>query len=412
MKILFLTPCLPHPTSEQGAGNMLFHLIKALAKKHALTVLCFIKSAEETRYMEALEACGVDLRVVEHDTDHISKITRLLNLSSLKPSWALHYASPEMRQRITETLDKNEYDIVQIEFIQMAVYIDRIPHPNTIVTEHVDYQGHLFEILENEPWSLWKAYAYLEWLKSRRYEQKLRKKFRKIFTLTPQDRDALISKSPGLDISILRWPIDPGILTLPRKEATVPTLLFVGNFVHPANRDAVKYFSREVFPRIQEVVNEVEFHIIGKNPPDSLRRLSNPAIVLNGYVKDILSHYAQAHVSVAPVRFGTGFKTKVYEAMGAGVPVVTTSEGTKGIEAENGTHYFVADDPEAFAARTLELLQNADRREEMSRQGRNHIRRLFSAEQVLETLENVYNRLTTAYRDAESRNAQKQPEGR
>jgi glycosyltransferase involved in cell wall biosynthesis len=59
-----------------------------------------------------------------------------------------------------------------------------------------------------------------------------------------------------------------------------------------------------------------------------------------------------------PLLIGGGTRLKIFEAMAARVPVVSTTIGAEGLPVEHGTHLYLADDPQSFAARCLELMEN------------------------------------------------------
>ncbi|MCM8808403.1 MAG: glycosyltransferase, partial [Candidatus Omnitrophica bacterium] len=97
-------------------------------------------------------------------------------------------------------------------------------------------------------------------------------------------------------------------------------------------------------------------------------------------VEDIRPYFSESKVFVAPLKFGTGIKVKIIEAMALGVPVVTTSVGVQGINVKNGVHLFVEDDPKNFAKYVVELLKNEDLRKRIAENARNYVFENFDAE--------------------------------
>jgi glycosyltransferase involved in cell wall biosynthesis len=63
-------------------------------------------------------------------------------------------------------------------------------------------------------------------------------------------------------------------------------------------------------------------------------------------------------VSIAPILAGGGTRLKILEAMAAGRPVVATSIGAEGLQAEAGRDLLIADDPYSFANGCLALLRS------------------------------------------------------
>jgi len=91
-------------------------------------------------------------------------------------------------------------------------------------------------------------------------------------------------------------------------------------------------------------------------------------------------------VSVCPVKLQVGVQTKILEALEAATPVVTTSAGNSGVRGRSGAHLWVADDPEEFANRVIELL-NGERWDSLSASGRQFALEHFSWEKSARELE-------------------------
>jgi hypothetical protein len=185
-------------------------------------------------------------------------------------------------------------------------------------------------------------------------------------------------------------------------------LVFVGNFNHLPNRDAVLYFARQVLPRLLRVPRvrrdpHFAFHVAGANKlPDAILALNNsmydgvvriivhgrvdhrpnahaqrraptsrafprrecspcraPSLSRSRHVPELRPLYEQMRVSVAPLRWGAGVKGKVNTAHQLGVPVVCTSLAVDGMHATHGDHVLVGDTPEQLAAATLDAYYNA-----------------------------------------------------
>lgn len=140
-------------------------------------------------------------------------------------------------------------------------------------------------------------------------------------------------------------------------------LLFVGGFGHPPNEDAAIWFVREIFPRVRARCPGVRVWIVGSASPPQVQSLAaSPDVLVTGFVTEeqLQSHYANARVVVAPLRYGAGLKGKVIEAMRFGVPVVTTPTGTQGM-AGIERDIPVTDDPEAFAQSVVALIEDDHR---------------------------------------------------
>lgn len=180
---------------------------------------------------------------------------------------------------------------------------------------------------------------------------------------------------------------DVETLVIPTVHASAPNgppfehrsgLLFVGNFLHTPNVDAVAWFVEEVLPRVRERTSGVLFHVVGPEPPPGIIDLAGDDVDVLGWVRDLDPVYAAARVVVAPLRYGAGMKGKIGEALSHGVPVVTTSIGNEGTGLEPGRELLVADDAAAFAEAVVDAHTDPGVWRALATAGRAAAERLYS----------------------------------
>ena len=133
------------------------------------------------------------------------------------------------------------------------------------------------------------------------------------------------------------------------------SILFVGDFRHAPNADAVLFFYRHVLPLVRRSLRDVAVTIVGDAPPREVRALSSADITVTGWVPDVEPYLTTHCISIAPLRFGAGLKGKIVEAMATGLPVVTTPVGAEGMELVHGSTALIAESPEAFARAVIQL---------------------------------------------------------
>jgi glycosyltransferase involved in cell wall biosynthesis/GT2 family glycosyltransferase len=158
----------------------------------------------------------------------------------------------------------------------------------------------------------------------------------------------------------------------PRFEARAG-VVFVGNFRHTPNIDAVLDFSQNVWPLIRADLPGAQLTIVGTAPPDAVLALASDDVDVTGWVPEVDSYLDAARVSVAPLRYGGGVKGKIGEALGRGLPVVTTTVGAEGMALRDGEHALVADAAHEFAGAVLRLHEDRGLWERVSAAGRAHV---------------------------------------
>ncbi len=137
-------------------------------------------------------------------------------------------------------------------------------------------------------------------------------------------------------------------------------LLFVGNFNHSPNIDAVRWLCDAIFPLVRERHPETVLHIVGNNPPDEIAEMDLPGVVVHGWVSDLVPFYRASRVAVAPLRYGAGVKGKVGEALSLGLPLVGTSVACEAMHLKHGRDVLIGDSAETFAEHICTLLDDDD----------------------------------------------------
>lgn len=149
----------------------------------------------------------------------------------------------------------------------------------------------------------------------------------------------------------------------PSAPPTRKELLFVGNFAHPPNTDAVEWLVDEIWPLIRQSMPAAELVIVGSGMGDSLKQrcLAQARVRLLGWISDdeLTVLYGQVRVVVVPLRFGAGVKHKVVTALAHARPVVTTDVGMQGLqELKDGV--IVVTSAKEIAAECVVLLEDRD----------------------------------------------------
>jgi glycosyltransferase involved in cell wall biosynthesis len=136
--------------------------------------------------------------------------------------------------------------------------------------------------------------------------------------------------------------------------------IFIGNFLHEPNWNAVQYLKETIWPLIKQQLPEADLHIYGAYPSQKVMQLHHPkdGFHIMGRAIDALEVVQNARVVLAPLRFGAGIKGKLIEAMQCGTPSVTTTIGAESMHANLPWNGFVVDDPKAFADAAVLLYQN------------------------------------------------------
>ena len=136
--------------------------------------------------------------------------------------------------------------------------------------------------------------------------------------------------------------------------------IFIGNFLHEPNWNAVQYLKETIWPLIRKQMPEAILQIFGAYPSQKVLHLhqSKQGFHIMGRADDAQEVVKNARVVLAPLRFGAGIKGKLVEAMQCGTPSVTTTIGAESMCDDLPWNGFIADESQAFADKAVELYQD------------------------------------------------------
>lgn len=159
-------------------------------------------------------------------------------------------------------------------------------------------------------------------------------------------------------------------------------LMFIGNYLHSPNEDAVAYFVSDILPLITAEIPNVRFYVVGSCVTDKIKRLAGPNVQVVGYVEDPTEYFNNTRVFVAPLRYGAGMKGKIGQSMSFGLPVVTTAIGAEGMGLVNERSALIADKPDEFAGYVLRLYKEEALWSTVSERSQKHVKECFSSSAV------------------------------
>ncbi len=365
--ILIIDPSLP--MFDRASGSLrLFHIVRLLKNQgYHITFIARNGSGQE-RYARILQEMGIEV----YATD--PAMLRSMGIGA-----------DGMGIDLKKLLSRRFYEMAYLSFYEIALQylpVIRESSPETkIIVDSVDIhfirERRMAETLRDET-LMEKAE------KTRQEELAIYGRADAVVTVTEQDWMHLKDHLPGKAHFVIPnvHPVDEDPVTCEGREG----LLFIGNFNHPPNTDAVTSFVREVFPLVKRKIPEMTLTVVGNSPPEEIMSLRSEHITITGYVPETGPYLRKARVSISPLRFGSGMKGKIGEAMAAGLPVVTTSIGAEGMGLVSGRTAFIADDAESFSEAILRLCTDDRLWTETASAGKQYIRDHFSPANVDECL--------------------------
>jgi sugar transferase (PEP-CTERM/EpsH1 system associated) len=400
LNLLFVTPQLPYPP-RQGTALRTWGLIRHLSQRHAITLLGFA-DADQSAEAPAPELRAACRSLIALPAPRRTRADRLRALLSPHPDLARRLWSPDFARALAELLRDSQFDVIQIEGLEMAPYLPII-RSRPQAARFVVYDAHNAELLiqrralvtDLRRPARWPAacYSWLQLPRLARFEAETCRAVHAVACVSEEDAAALRQHTPDLHPAIVPNGIDVEVYASHAAPgpAHAARLVFTGKMDYRPNLDAALWFIEEVFPRIRAAAPEAEFVAAGQKPPASLlRHHGRNGVVIAGAVEDIRPHIAGAAVYVAPLRMGGGTRFKLLEALALARPMVSTTLGAEGFAVRSGRELVLADSPADFAGAVLSLLAEPARAAALGRAGQAFVRAGYDWSAIIPKLEAVY----------------------
>ena len=160
--------------------------------------------------------------------------------------------------------------------------------------------------------------------------------------------------------------------------------VFIGNFFHKPNIDAVLTLKKHVWEEIRENLPKAEIHIYGAYMNQQIQQLHNKkeGFIIKGFAEDAKIVVKNAKVVLAPLRFGAGIKGKLTEAMICGTPSITTTIGAEGMHDNLSWNGFITDDYTKFSEKAIQLYSDEELWNSSQRKGVEIINQIYDKEKI------------------------------
>lgn len=269
---------------------------------------------------------------------------------------------------VMKTLDPDSFDAVFCYRIDTAVWSDVLGRPDLLLDIDDPEHARTARRVEMRGETL-DARTLKDMAKVKRFELNAAASVGVSFVCQPIDRDRFRDPKPEVAPNAVSTPA-----ACPDYAPDPDTLLFVGNLdggMENPNVEGLIWFLDEVWPLILRQRPATMLRVGGKTSAlvDERLHATPENLSLLGFIPDMGAAVRAAAVNLAPIRFGTGTRIKVLDALAQGGAVVGTTLACEGIGVEDETHVKLADSAETFAAGCIELLNDPARAATMGRQG-------------------------------------------
>lgn len=371
MKILWIKTSPLHPLTR-GGDLRSFHMLRCLNQRHHVVYSGMTSGPVQKEGAKQWPLYSAEAHWVEHQEPQKTTLAFRFGaawnaiFSSLPYTITRFRSSPWQRQ-IRALLKAQKFDLVICDFLAPAPSLpwDALQKPDApalLLFQH-NVESLIWERRAEHASKGTQFYWRNQWRRMERFERFISSKFDGVVAVSAEDarlfrerfqlNNILGDVPTGVDAAYFQ--------SVPRQISETPTIVFLGSMDWHANVDAVVHFASSAWPKIREAIPNARFQIIGRAPLPPVQKLAEiPGIEVTGTVADVRPLLRNAHAMVVPLRVGGGTRIKIYEAMAAEVPVISTSIGAEGLPLQADREILFADTADETVHQVVRLLNNPD----------------------------------------------------
>lgn len=399
MKVLQVCKKFPYPLKD-GESIAVTHLSKALHQLGCEVDLLSMNTSKHYCDLHTIPKSYNQYKAI-HTVDVDNRLkpwAAFWNLFSPHSYHVTRFISKAFQQKLVALLQNNQYDIIQLETVYLAPYIDCIRSYSDakIVMRAHNIEHEIWErVAENHKILPLKMYLKFITRKLKRFEINSLQQYDMLVAITTRDLE--LYRKLGFQKAQMVTPVGiDGATYSPayRSFQSFPSIGFIGALDWIPNQEGLYWFLEKIWPVLRKKYPALTFHIAGRNTPAAISTLEVAGVKVYGEVKDAKAFINQHSIMVVPLLSGSGIRVKILEGMALGRVVITTSIGMEGIHARNGKEIMVADNVNAFINCIDTCIENQAQLKTIGKQARQLILDEFDNLKITTKLIQAYQQLT------------------
>ncbi|MDQ3049511.1 MAG: glycosyltransferase family 4 protein [Bacteroidota bacterium] len=372
MRILQLCLRAPYPPADGGTIAM-YNMAKSLKKAEAsVKILAFNTKKHFVDPAAIPEHVTADFNpefvYLDASVKPLPAFLNLLGGSSYNVS---RFNTQLFRETLEQLLDREEFDVVQMESLFMTPYLNTIRKKTKakIVLRSHNVEFLIWQRLAaSEKNSIRKWYLQLLSERLKKYEQEIVNKFDGIIALTEEDKQ--LYRQLGCTVPLKVSPIGLDTETYTVNYNAPLTIVHLGSMDWLPNIEGVEWFLDNVYANFIQRHPKSEVFLAGKSMPEKIYKLASENLHIEGRIDDAKKYLSDKQIMIVPLLSGGGMRVKIIEGMAMGKTIISTAIGAEGIHYENNKNILIADSAEAFLEAISKCIANPNHAVSIGREAR------------------------------------------
>lgn len=397
MKVLQLCPRIPYPPVDGGTIGM-YNLSNALVDLGVeVKVLSFNtrKHFVEDSKINPHYKRSHKLEWVYLDNS-LKPLNALTNIFSKQSYNIARFYSEDFSKKLREVLRVGDFDVVQVDYLSMALYINDIREVSSakVVLRAHNVENRIWKRLaveEKNPLKKW----YLSMLAKRLYafEKKVLGDIDALVALTEEETKIFRELGYNGPVCIAPTCFNIDDLTISPSSKKF-TLFHLGAMDWRPNQEGMEWFLNNVWPRIRDRWKNIDLYIAGNNMPEKFFAYGDDRCKVEGRVPDAKEYMKQHSVMIVPLLAGSGIRVKIVEGMALGKPIISTLQGAEGLHYRHMENIIIADSEQQMIDAVDLCYNNPDLMNEIGSNARRLAENYYDMKKVGEKVAAFYSEIT------------------
>lgn len=398
MNILMLCNKSPYPAGEGGPMAMNSIVKGLIGAGHNVKILAVNSEKYHIKEEDIPKSYKKETNIELVDVDlSIKPIAAFKNLFTDKSYHVERFISDNFKNKLIEILKNNKYDIVQLEMIYMAPYIETIrEHSDATIVLRAHNVEHLIwdRIAKKTKFPLKRWYLNHLVRTLRKYEMDVINKVDGIAAITYRDATFFRGETavPVIDIP---FGVNPDEFNPAYEVKDNPTLYHIGSMNWMPNEEGLRWFLNNVWDKVAKRNPDLQLNLAGRNMPKWLLRLKKKNVNVVGEVPDAKEFVKNNDIAVVPLLSGSGIRIKIIESMAMGKTVVTTMVGAEGIQYSEYENIIIADSPSKMVEVICKIVKEPKEAQRIGCNARRLVEDIYDNKKIIERLLLFYDEISS-----------------
>jgi len=169
-------------------------------------------------------------------------------------------------------------------------------------------------------------------------------------------------------------------------------IIYCGSYKYRPNKNAIDYLNNKIMPTLLKKIPNLKLILTGGGFTKNLPWIINKEIVPK---KDLYNLIYYSKCMCVPLKFGSGTRIKIIEALSIGAIVISTKKGIEGIELKNKNPPFIVNDTNLLLDTIYKVIKNNRNLRKKSMNDKSYYSKKYSMKNITEDfinnhIKNIY----------------------